>query len=254
MTDIERKMAANIGGVFVPPTKDGQQRLVAVEADAELAEKLAQARINDEGRDDMIAEVKARFAKESYFSRIYAINRGDRGLVAVAFAGCVISGVVQPIFGILFSELIFYTTENRAIFGVDYEESVAGEENLLCGDVALIALALFLAIGLRFYAFGRLAMQVTHAMRQGLYRSILHKDQSFFEHPKYDVEYLTSVLQDDTEVLNGTSIEKLGPWVEGTVAVIGAIVISAVFCWQQMIVCVLCLPVLVVCSRTMWRY
>ena len=169
MTDIEKKMAANIGGIFATPQKDAQQRLVDVEVDERLLEKMKQAQINDARRDDMLAQVKATHTAQSVFKKIYEINSGNRGLIVLAFACCVTSGVVQPVFGILFSELIFYTTENRAIFGVDYEASVPGEENLLCGYVAIVAFALFLAIGLRFYAFGRLAQHVTYVMRQSLY-------------------------------------------------------------------------------------
>jgi hypothetical protein len=232
MTDIERRMATNIGGLFITPKKDAQQRLVDVEVDAALVEKMKQAHINDLGHDRMLDQVKAAHAQHSFFTRIYAINKGSRGLIALAFACCVVSGVVQPVFGILFSELIFYATENVSIFGVDYEDSVPGEENLLCGYVAVIAFALFLAIGLRFYAFGRLAQQVTYAMRESLYNSILRKEQSFFEQPEHEVDYLTGVLQDDTEVLNGAGIEKLGPWVEGAFSLVAAIVISAIFCWE----------------------
>lgn len=175
ITDIGSRMAASIGGLFISPKKDAQQRLVDVEVDDELVEKMKQARLNDEGDDNMLKALAGERANRSYYQRIYAINRGSRGLIALAFGGCFLSGVIQPVFGILFSELIFYTTENRAIFGLDYEDSVPGEENLLCGYVAIIALALFLAIGLRFYAFGRLAQQVSYAMRLSLYKSILSK-------------------------------------------------------------------------------
>ena len=112
-------------------------------------------------------------------------------MIALGFICCVISGVIQPVFGILFSELIFYATENTEIFGVDYGESVPGEENMLCIYVVIIAAALALAIGFRFYAFGSLAQNLTHVMRLTLYDSILNKDQSFFEEEKFkDVNYL----------------------------------------------------------------
>jgi len=254
MDDIQMKMAAKIGKGFVAPKRDGQLRLVDVAVDERQQEKMKQAVINDEGHDDFLAQVKKQRAQDSYFKRIYKINEGEKRLLVLAFGGCMVAGVIQPVFGILFSEMIFYTTENRAIFGVDYEQSVPGEENLLCGYVAIIAVALFLAIGLRFYAFGRLAQNVAFAMRVRLYRSILGKDLAFFEQEKHDVGYLVGVLQDDAELLNGASIEKLGPWVEGFCSIVAAIIIAAVFCPEQMIACVLCLPVLVVCSRTMWAY
>lgn len=97
-------------------------------------------------------------------------------MVALGFLGCVFSGIIQPIFGILFSELIFYATENAEIFGVDYENSVPGEENLLCLYVVIIAVGLSLAIGLRFFAFGNLAQKMTYEMRINIYESILDKD------------------------------------------------------------------------------
>ena len=98
----------------------------------------------------------------------------------MGFACCVLSGIIQPVFGILFSELIFYASENAEIFGLDYEETVPGEENRLCLFVVIIAVALSLAIGFRFYAFGILAQKLTQIMRITIYDSILKKDQGFF--------------------------------------------------------------------------
>lgn len=42
---------------------------------------------------------------------------------------------------------------------------------------------------------------------------------------------MTTVLQDDTEVLNGISAERYGPLVEGLVSVTAAIIIAAIFRW-----------------------
>lgn len=86
-------------------------------------------------------------------------------MLITGFVAVVISGIIQPVFGILFSELIYYSTENAAIFGVDYIESVPGEENLLCLYVLIVAIALGLCISLRFYAFGKLAQNITIVMR-----------------------------------------------------------------------------------------
>lgn len=54
--------------------------------------------------------------------------------------------------------------------------------------------------------------------------------------------------------MNGISVERHGPLVEGFVSVVTAIVIAGIFRWQQMIVCILCLPVIILCARTMWQY
>jgi len=42
--------------------------------------------------------------------------------------------------------------------------------------------------------------------------------------------------------------------VEGIVSVVTAIIIAGIFRWQQMIVCIICLPVIILCARTMWKY
>lgn len=129
--------------------------------------------------------------------------------------------------------MIFYASENAEIFGLEYEESVPGEENRLCLFVVIIALGLSLAIGFRFYAFGTLAQKITQVLRISLYDSILKKDQGFFELDKFkDVDYLNSVIQDDAEVLSGISHERYGPYIEGFFAVVTAIVISSIFRWQ----------------------
>lgn len=126
---------------------------------------MRQAKLNDEGFDRMQIELKKKFNHTNYSQRINEINKGNRGLLIMGFIAVAISGIIQPVFGILFSELIYYSTENAAIFGVDYIESVPGEENLLCLYVLIIAIALGLCIAMRFYAFGKLAQNITNVMR-----------------------------------------------------------------------------------------
>jgi len=132
--------------------------------------------LNDEGFDNMSFKLRKLHSSMNYSQRVNEVNKDSKGLVALGFGCCILSGIIQPIFGILFSELIFYATENSEIFGVDYEETVPGEENLLCLYVVIIAVALSLAIGMRFFAFGKLAQNLTQVMRTSLYSSILNKD------------------------------------------------------------------------------
>ena len=158
-------MKANIGQMFVAPVKDEKDRLIEEEIDEELYEKMRQAKLKDEGYDRMQIELRKKFNQTNHSERINSINKQHRGLLIMGFVAVAISGIIQPVFGILFSELIYYSTENAAIFGVDYIETVPGEENLLCLYVVIIAIALGVCIAMRFYAFGKLAQNITSVMR-----------------------------------------------------------------------------------------
>lgn len=165
-----------------------------------------------------------------------------------------ISGAIQPIFGYVMSEQLFLTTQKHDIWGVDYKKEIPANMAWLCFYVVLISIGLFIFIGLRFYSYGTLAMRLTFKMRQRVYGSILQKNIAFFETEGRDTQQLTEVLENDCEMLNGASIEALGPIVEASSAIAMGLILCIYEERDMLIYCIPAFPLFIYSSYFMWRY
>ena len=126
--------------------------------------------------------------------------------------------------------------------------------NWLCFYVVLIAIGLFIFIGLRFYSFGTLAMRLTFKMRQRLYGSILQKNIAFFETDGNETEKLIEILADDCEKLNGASIESIGPYLEAICAIMTGLALCIYEERDMLLYCIPAFPLFIYSSYFMWRY
>lgn len=57
---------------------------------------------------------------------------------------------------------------------------------------------------------------------------------------------LTSSLAADSAVINGVASEALGPYTEAFFATVGGIVIGFIFCWQESLITLGCVPFIII--------
>lgn len=200
----------------------------------------------------MLAEQLALSAKTSYFKKIWREN-DSKGMIVLGLITCMVSGGIQPCFGYLFGDQVFILSQNYNQYGVNYKlEEVP---TLLITNtiyVCAVAVGLGVTMFLRIYSFGVLSLRLTFKMRQKLYSSMLSKHIGFFDEDKFSSEYLCEVLQDDVAILNGVSVEALGPYIE---AACGLIIAVALSLREEMDFFVWCLPgypILMLSSYMMW--
>lgn len=79
--------------------------------------------------------------------------------------------------------------------------------------------------------FKSLGANTTYYIRAELYSKILQKNLGWFDNREHSSGVLTSAIAKDTSILNGISVETLGPVMEGGMAVGGGIIIALIFCW-----------------------
>lgn len=110
----------------------------------------------------------------------------------------------------------------------------------------IMAGAMFIGYVGKSYLFSYLGENVTLKVRQLLYESILEKNIGWFDFQENQSSVLTSAMAQESAIINGASSESLGPYVEGAFAVIGGLVIGFYFCWQESLVTLGCIPLIVI--------
>jgi hypothetical protein len=68
-------------------------------------------------------------------------------------------------------------------------------------------------------------------IRKLLYISILKKEIGFHDDRENGSSILTSIMANDTQILNGASTESIGPYIEAFFALFVGLGIGFGFCW-----------------------
>lgn len=137
-------------------------------------------------------------------------------------------GATQPLFGIFFSKILAVLTDPRNRFDTD---KMNHETNkwiyciLACGGAHL-------TIGfLSKYAFGYLAENVTLKIRKELYASILRKNIGWFDKQENSPAVLTSVMAEQTALINGVAADSVHTQVEALFAMCFGAGLAFYYCW-----------------------
>jgi ABC-type multidrug transport system fused ATPase/permease subunit len=155
----------------------------------------------------------------------------------------------------MFGEQIYITSQDYNVWGVEYKlEEVPRYMTMNVILVCAIAVGLGLALFLRFYSFGVLALRLTFRMRQRVYGSILQKHIGFFDEDEHSTEKLCAILENDVEILNGAGIESIGPILEGLFGILAGIGFALYEERDFFLYCIPAYPVLIASSYMMWRY
>lgn len=83
---------------------------------------------------------------------------------------------------------------------------------------------------------------MTLSIRKELYASILRKDIGWFDLQENSPSILTSVMAEDTTVINGVASDLVHTQVEAGFAMVAGVFIAYTYCWQLSLVTTLCMP------------
>jgi ATP-binding cassette subfamily B (MDR/TAP) protein 1 len=96
------------------------------------------------------------------------------------------------------------------------------------------------------FIFSYLGENVTFRIRQVLYMSILEKHIGWFDQQENQSSVLTSAMASESALINGVASESLAPNVEALFALVGGLIIGFIFCWQESLITLGCVPFIVV--------
>lgn len=231
-------------------------RSKTITLDAEVSEKLDEADEIDAKREKEIEEMLKPLRERSDFMKVMAFNNPKIAIFLACF--CVAAaGLCQPLYGWVFSEFLMELTIPINVYQLltmaddDYGKADMWKERLedkvtgLTYYTLIMAGVMFVGYIGKSYLFSYLGENVTLKVRQLLYESILEKHIGWFDLQENQSSVLTSAMAQESAIINGASSESLGPYVEGMCAVIGGLVIGFIFCWQESLIMLGCIPLIV---------
>mmetsp|Transcript_21962 Transcript_21962/g.16304 ORF Transcript_21962/g.16304 Transcript_21962/m.16304 type:complete len:287 (-) Transcript_21962:451-1311(-) len=92
------------------------------------------------------------------------------------------------------------------------------------------------------YFYGMAANEASFALRRSMYVSVLSKHMGFFDAKQNSPAVLASVMNKDTQTINGVSGEGLAIFIEGAFSVVIALAFGVVFSWKISVVAIAVAP------------
>ena len=106
----------------------------------------------------------------------------------------------------------------------------------------IIAFVSFVGQFLAKYIFGIIGENVTMYIRTDLYKDMVRKNMGWFDEKDNAPGVLSTILASDAQVINGVSTEGLAIILQAGFSVVTGIVIGFIYCWQMSLVCLACVP------------
>ena len=164
-------------------------------------------------------------------------------LVPVGLIFSLFLGTVMPVFGVILTKLLFGLSVPPNPL-----DKVRENADFYCLMMFACAIGAATFIFMQKIVFGTLGETVTLKIRKSLYSSILGKSIGWFDVKENSPGQLSTVLASDTSIINGVSAEGLASQLEAGCALIAGLVLGFVFSWRESVVCLLCVPFMLMAS------
>lgn len=176
--------------------------------------------------------------------------------LVIALIFTAIQACSDPVFGIQFAQFMTLMTQGIYELETDPVVKAAGTFETEFMDraihytlmTALIAVSGSITAFIGRYYFARLSNNVTIKIRAVLYESILRKNIGWFDQKENAPGVLTATMAEDTAILNGVSSDSVSVMVEGLFSVGCGVTIGFWFCWQVSLLCLACVPLMIIGS------
>ncbi|KAF8746719.1 P-loop containing nucleoside triphosphate hydrolase protein, partial [Rhizoctonia solani] len=172
------------------------------------------------------------------FKRMGLINRDSWKLYVWGCLAAIVTGLVYPVMGIVYSQAIVgFSDRDRA------KVRRSGDRNALW--FFIIAIVSAISIAIQNLVFGMTASRLTSKLRTLSFRAILRQDIGWFDEDKHSTGALTSTLSDNPQKVNGLAGVTLGAIVQSIACLIGGSVIGLAYGWKLALVAIACIPLVV---------
>ena len=186
--------------------------------------------------EDIVEEAKKLPPVDSW--RVWKMQSEEWPYIVLALLASLAAGTVQPIFSLVYTEMIsvFFQTDDAKL----REQSLS-----VIGWFFALAAGNFVASFLRIATFSYLGEKLTHRLRTLTYRSILRQPMAFFDDPKNSAGRLGTRLGTDSALVRGGTGEALGIYYQSIAAIIAAAIISFTASWRLALVMCSVAPLIV---------
>ncbi|KAJ3248680.1 hypothetical protein HDU78_010911 [Chytriomyces hyalinus] len=189
------------------------------------------------------AEEQALLSKKAPIRRVFMLMKPEWGLVFLGVIGACGSGVIFPIFGLIFSTITTVLLVPSQIDPGPFQGA-----NLYAFAFVLSGIGAFIFFSLQFYGFEMAGAALTHRLRLMTFKSMIRQEVGFYDDDRHSLGALTSRLAIDAARV-GDLITKV--WADATQLVVTAvcgITIGLVFSWKLTLIVLLVAPFMVVAS------
>ena len=179
--------------------------------------------------------------------RVWALQREDWALLAVALCGSLCAGASQPVFSIVYSDIvsIYFTSDSGAI---------RARARAYLGWFFLLGAAVFASVLARTGVFICVGERLVRRLRRLAFEASLRQPVAFFDDPRNSVGRLSTRLSTDATLVKGLTGDALGAVVEGAACLVTALVISFLASPRLAGVLLAALPFLVVGNAYEFRH
>ncbi|KAJ3285478.1 GTPase-activating protein [Borealophlyctis nickersoniae] len=176
------------------------------------------------------------------FFRTLKLNRPEFPLIFFGLIGACINGVTQPVFAILFGNIM------QALQDV-YMEKPGTNTNFWALMFFIIGIVNWFATFFKFFFFGVSGEKLTTRLRDRSFKQIMRQDIAFFDKEENSVGTLTSNLSNRAQEVQNMSGQIVGNLLELFAAIVGAAIVALVTGWKLGLVVLSTLPLLVLANK-----
>ncbi|KAI5480306.1 ATP-binding cassette, subfamily B (MDR/TAP), member 1 [Pseudohyphozyma bogoriensis] len=195
----------------------------------------ASAALSEKRRADLEAGTVRPHSFPYLFRRMIQLNRGQYWAYVIGVAASICTGMVYPVFGIVFGGVI-------GVFSIqDHAELRAGGDRyaLYCFIIAIVAT---IAVGITNYIFMYTAEILSGLIRLNVFAAILRQDIAYFDRDENSTGHLTSAISDWAQKINGLFGVTMGVIIQSGFTLLGGSIIGLSYGWRVSLVGIACFP------------
>ncbi|XP_076808833.1 ATP-dependent translocase ABCB1-like [Clavelina lepadiformis] len=159
------------------------------------------------------------------FWRILAFNKSEKWFILLGCLAAAVNGGIQPIFAILFSEIL-------AVFSETNESTKQARITLYALLFVAVGAATFLAYLAQLSAFAKSGEELTLRLRLMSFRAVLHQEIGYFDDPANNTGALTTRLATDASKVQGATGIRLATIMQSFAALGVGLGIAFAYGWQ----------------------
>lgn len=234
--------AKKISELEVKATDEAQKEVVS--NDDVLIPSVEEKKLSpqEEAAKKKAEEKEKKALEKAVMSRLFAINKSEKGILILAIFICLANGTIFPLFSIILSDMLEVFTDYQ-----NPEFRSRADNNALfffiCAIAALILNTLQLGL------MGHVGESLTMKLRTSIFFKLLKMDIAWFDKPENSPGALATKLSTDCTLVNSLTSSTLGISLQSISSLITGMVIAFIASWQLTLVALGLTPLMMFAAK-----